>query len=450
LQKQEAVHVQKESAILKERERISTENRKRAEAHATSDREHMAAKQTIKDAIAALVLEALGIRKDREALEKIIAQPIVDTCPKCKQLLPTAERERLLAERRTEEEEYKRLDALLGEYDAKVTAKEAERDLLPTDQGERKGDTDLPVFDRTELDKILEEKAGLDIEARRKVIAAATEALTERTTIEARRTARKDEGTRIRSDATDLRKKIVPAAEQEYAAEKKIWDALVNELGNENDVIRDAETEIRVIGGEIVKLETRKAEVQLKRGHIGNTEQEAAVWDWLATACGPDGVQALELDAMGPSIAETANRILHSAYGTRFTLSFPTTRLGGAGKTRRQIEDFQIMVHDALDDDEAPFEYKSGGEMVWIRRVIYDAFMIERERRTGVSFRTVIMDEADGALDTAHRRQYFKMVNAAHVEGGRHHTIIITHSPEAQEMIGQKIVVGELVGGGDA
>jgi exonuclease SbcC len=442
LQAQEAVHVQKESEILKERERISTENRKRAEAYADGDRKSAAARQTIKDARSALVLEALGVKKDRDALEKIIAHPIIDTCPKCKQKLPPAELEAMLAERKEEKKEYVRLDGLLGEYDTKITAKEAELTFLPLDVAPRQGDDSLPVFDGAQLEAIRAEKTQINIDARRKILTDAATAIQERTTIDARRAARKEEGARIKEEGRLLRERIVPDVDAEYATTKQKWDALTAELQHYAGTIRDGETEIRVVDESIAKLKEREAEIQFKRKHIENIEGEAAEWDWLATACGPDGVQALELDAMGPNIAATANRILHGAYGPRFTLSFPTTRLGGTGKAKRQIEDFQIMVHDAQDDDEAPFEYKSGGEMVWIRRAIYDAFMIERERSTGVSFRTVIMDEADGALDTAHRRQYFKMLEVAHAESGRHHTIIITHSPEAQEMIGQKITVG--------
>jgi ABC-type lipoprotein export system ATPase subunit len=49
------------------------------------------------------------------------------------------------------------------------------------------------------------------------------------------------------------------------------------------------------------------------------------------------------------------------------------------------------------------------------------------------------MDEADGALDPEARVNYVRMIERAHQEAGRSHTVIITHSSEVQEMIGQKI-----------
>lgn len=55
-----------------------------------------------------------------------------------------------------------------------------------------------------------------------------------------------------------------------------------------------------------------------------------------------------------------------------------------------------------------------------------------------------LKDECDGALDPEARLAYFRMLEAAHQESGRHHTIVITHSQEAQEMVAQRIVMSEL------
>jgi len=147
---------------------------------------------------------------------------------------------------------------------------------------------------------------------------------------------------------------------------------------------------------------------------------------------------------MGPGIAGVANNILESAYGARFQIEFRTTRIGGSGSKTKQIEDFQIWIHDSQSGDEQLLETLSGGESVWIKNAIYSAFGIIRARKTGTQFLTVYMDEADGALDPEARTSYFRMLEKAHQEAGRYHTIIITHSLEAQEMIGQKIQMEEL------
>jgi exonuclease SbcC len=153
---------------------------------------------------------------------------------------------------------------------------------------------------------------------------------------------------------------------------------------------------------------------------------------------------------MGPGIAEVANRLLSAAYGSRFAVEFRTTRIGGAGSKKKQIEDFQIAVLDSEHGSEQLLETLSGGEAVWIKRAIYDAFGIIRDRSTGQRFLTVFQDEADGALDPEARLAYFRMLEAAHLESGRRHTLVITHSQEAQEMIAQRIRMEDLQAAGVA
>jgi exonuclease SbcC len=122
---------------------------------------------------------------------------------------------------------------------------------------------------------------------------------------------------------------------------------------------------------------------------------------------------------MGPGIADVENSILESAYGSRFGIEFRTTRIGGSGSQKKQIEDFLIVIHDSQDGSEQLLETLSGGESIWIKRAIFDAFGIIRARKTGTKFLTVFIDECDGALDPEARMNYFKMLERAHQESGR-------------------------------
>jgi exonuclease SbcC len=171
---------------------------------------------------------------------------------------------------------------------------------------------------------------------------------------------------------------------------------------------------------------------------------ETAEWELLAKAFGKDGIQALELDALAPGISETANRILESAYGDRFRIEIRTTRMGGNGKKTKQLEDFLIYVTDSEDGEAVLLDDKSGGEAVWIKRAIYDAFAVIRKRNTNFSFLTCFQDEADGALDSAAKTAYCRMLEAVHAESKLRHTVIITHSNEVKAMIEQKIDMEEL------
>ncbi|KKK57125.1 hypothetical protein LCGC14_3057650, partial [marine sediment metagenome] len=218
---------------------------------------------------------------------------------------------------------------------------------------------------------------------------------------------------------------------------REVWRAC-------NDEVIRLQTEVKNLEKQIEELEGQRNTLEVLKEGIAEKQALIADWRYLERACGPDGIQALELDAMGPGIAEVANRLLAAAYGNRFQIEFRTTRIGGTGSKKKQIEDFQIVVFDSEDGGEQLLETLSGGESVWVKRAIYDAFGIVRDRNTGQRFLTAMQDEADGALDTDARIAYFRMLEAAHQESGRHHSIVITHSQEAQEMVSQRIVMRDL------
>jgi exonuclease SbcC len=212
-------------------------------------------------------------------------------------------------------------------------------------------------------------------------------------------------------------------------------------------------TKYTAVKSEIAGLEAAITAVKKNIAEIAEKEKEYSVlnydsqlakvegqeWELISKAFGKDGIQALELDALAPGISDTANRILESAYGDRFRIEIRTTRLGGAGKKTKQIEDFLIYVIDSEDGEAVLLDDKSGGEAVWIKRAIYDAFAVIRKRNTNFSFLTCFQDETDGALDSAAKTSYCRMLEAAHAESKLRNTIIITHSNEVKAMIEQKI-----------
>ncbi|MCP4372987.1 MAG: hypothetical protein GY797_33505 [Deltaproteobacteria bacterium] len=160
----------------------------------------------------------------------------------------------------------------------------------------------------------------------------------------------------------------------------------------------------------------------------------------LKTATSKDGIQALELDALTPAILDTANRLLTSIYGDKFSLSVETTRETTKGE---QVEDFEIVVTDNEEDNYNIKNQKlstlSGGEEVWILKAIYDAFAVVGERNTGLKYLTTFQDEADGALSPDKKHLYLRMIEAAHDETKRVHTIYVTHDQGIQELIKERI-----------
>lgn len=225
-----------------------------------------------------------------------------------------------------------------------------------------------------------------------------------------------------------------------------------------NDEVIRLQTEVKNLEKQIEELGERRKELYELELQIADQQEQIADWRYLERACGPDGIQALELGAMGPGIAEVATKFLQimcdgypwdeeKRKGNPFNqIMFETIRIGGSGSKKKQIEDFLIFAYDTRDNTWTEISMISGGESVWVTRAIYDAFNIIRNRNTGQRIDPAMQDEADGALDADARIAYFRMLEAAHLESGRNHSIVITHSLEAQEMVAQRIVMSELGG----
>ena len=307
-------------------------------------------------------------------------------------------------------------------------------------------DPELPDFADLDfkLTDIQEQLQSIDITQMRAILQKAQEAEVRVEEMEKRRVQIKDEQDQAAVDIEDLRKQLDETIAQRHIEKQQELTEAENTYRLQRDTLKGLEASIAALEKQIDELGKKAGELLQLKVAVEGKQTDAAEWRYLERACGPDGIQALELDAMGPGIAAIANKLLQAAYGSRFQVEFRTTRMGGQGSKRKQIEDFQIWILDSEDGSEQLMETLSGGESVWVKRAIYDAFGIVRDQNTGQRFLTSFQDECDGALDTEARLAYFRMLQAAHQESGRHHTIIITHSQEAQEMTAQRIVMNEL------
>jgi exonuclease SbcC len=370
--------------------------------------------------------------------------PLKENCPTCGQLLPETKLAEL-KQKRTESEtklaELKQKHAIMERQietiDQQLAAITFPLAIPPLV---------LPPVDQAALRLIQSAIAVLNIVEARKTLATAQEAATRIEEAGKRQREAEQAIGRIEGELGSAQGKVDPKVQPAYEEAQEKLEAARGEYGEAQKAIATLEAQIAAFKDRIAELERQAADLEARREKIAAAKTDLAEWRYLERACGPDGIQALELDAMGPGIAEVANRLLSAAYGSRFALEFRTTRIAGKGSKTRQIEDFSIWILDSEDGSEQELSTLSGGEAVWIKRAIYDAFGIVRERSTGTKFLTVFADEADGALDPEARARYVQMMQQAHAESGRRHTIIITHSETAQEMIGQRIVMSELVG----
>jgi DNA repair protein SbcC/Rad50 len=391
-------------------------------------------------------------QKDLSATEKTIAviesqlkDPLADKCPTCGQELPASKLFELKANRLKNEDHYKvflnlkktaedNLAAARDELAALVPPALPVRDPFPGAARLQDISRELSFLDRKALEATVSRAIEADVQIRQleKNIAASEKWAEEL----------KDEIARLAKDLEGL-PAIAEKLKDVTSRQKTAAEAVTTTFAAAEAAKATAEEARR----NLTAAEERRAKRDQAVADIGTKQLELADWRFLERAEGPDGIPALELDELAPGIAEVANRLLAEAFGTRKRIEFRTTRTGGTGSRKKQIETFEIWILDGETGEEQEIATLSGGEYVWFKRALYDAFAVIRARNTGIQFLTVFQDETDGALDPEARQQYLRMLEAAHRESGRFQTILISHSSEIQQMVEQTIDVTALPSG---
>ncbi|MDR2150106.1 MAG: hypothetical protein LBO67_04695 [Spirochaetaceae bacterium] len=453
-------------------ETIATENKKKRsiiEENAKKQRDFIQKKTAFEAKVKKLERERESLRDKRDSLEKNAersrnnirlyerdAAEIKEDCPTCGQRLPADKlaelknrREDFLAKIETEtaalakfNEELESLSTQLEEADDKIAD-------LSFNMPEPEKDT---PFDGTALLNAEAKLRQINLPSARAALAEARDAVVRIEGLECEietqwRIIAEKEAEYARLNAgieVGYGEKIAAGLE----AAKRLHTDLTNRYAETRaDIARNEDSVRKAWTG---RKAAREKELALARVKVKRAKTEMAEWELVSKAFGKDGIQALELDALAPGISDTANRILDKAFNGRYRVDIQTTRIGGAGKKVKQIEDFLIFVTDMEDSEGQPslLENKSGGETVWIKRAIYDAFAVIRKRNTNFAFLTCFQDEADGVLDSAAKTAYARMLEASYTESKLRHTVIITHSNEVKAMIEQKFDIEELATAG--
>jgi exonuclease SbcC len=394
------------------------------------------------------------LRREEAAVETMITSltgelktPISETCPTCGQSWPAERKEQYLGERAEKEGRLAELQkhALELAKDIKSLEQAISSDIDAIDAIADPEKPNVPEWDEAPLRKIENDLEWIEIEAEREILQKADVAEAKLEGIEQRAAAIEADIKRLDSELAAWQQKEDPEAEKIERGARIALEGMQAKLAAERERRATYNARLEELEGQLSGLKEKRAEAEKLQAKLAANRAEARDWQYLQRACGPDGIQALELDALAPSIAQVANRLLAAAYDSRFRIEFRTTRIGGSGSRVKQMETFEVYIHDTEAGTEQELKTLSGGESVWIKKAIYDAFGIIRAQNTGTKFTTAFFDEADGALDPEARERYFRMLEAAHAESGRRHTIVITHSREIQEMIEQRIVMDELV-----
>lgn len=240
------------------------------------------------------------------------------------------------------------------------------------------------------------------------------------------------EKTDLESVILDFEKQVenIPDDFSDEISKLKRW------ITNSQTQISDLTAEKKQAEKELLNLKEKINLIKEVDDKIQKLNSDFKDYTIIQKAFSNNGIQSLELDSAAPEISMTANQILSSTYGDRFSISFETQR---DTKDGRKIDDFIINVFDAKSGRNKKLELLSGGESVWIKNALYYAFSVVRSRRSGFCFKTRFLDESDGTLDSDARIKYLKMIESAHRACNANLTILVTHSPEIKEGVDQKI-----------
>lgn len=393
----------------------------------------------------AIERDIANARNDIKLHERDVSE-IKDTCPTCGQKLPAAKIAELEAKRESAQKTIKLIEDGITEKEERLAGIDKKISELTQEMSEiafeEPARPKQEIFDSSAEDAAVSKMNAIDISRARAELETAKTAAVRIEGINAQLADKAKLLEQTEKTVAELEAKRDGTAESALSeAQSKLdsltekYTAIKSEIAATNATVEAGKKTLSEIAGQ--ETELAKAQKDAVEAKAESTE-----WDLVSKAFGKDGIQALELDALAPGISETANRLLESAYGERFSISIETTRIGGSGKKTKQIEDFKIMVTD--DGETTTLENKSGGEAVWIKRAIYDAFAVIRRRNTGFAFLTCFQDETDGALDASAKTAYCRMLEASHEAAKLRHTIIITHSNEVKAMVEQKIAMESL------
>ncbi|MDX9788919.1 MAG: AAA family ATPase [Desulfobacterales bacterium] len=191
--------------------------------------------------------------------------------------------------------------------------------------------------------------------------------------------------------------------------------------------LTDLLVEKAAIERDIKSLDTAKKEVAgLQTQKIAMTNEQAE-WRYLQHACSKDGLRALEIDSVAPSISGYANDILAKTFGPSQSVRFITQD----PETGSEVLDIMVIREDGT---ETPLENLSGGEKVWSLKALRLAMTLIAKERSGRSFTSSMADEEDGQLDAENAQNFIRMYQAFMSSGGFNTCFFISHRPECVAM----------------
>lgn len=201
------------------------------------------------------------------------------------------------------------------------------------------------------------------------------------------------------------------------------------------DQLAAAKKDIEALTEKLQQREESQARLGNLTAELAELESSQADWLHLSQMLSRNGgFQSYLIETSAVEMTEFANELL-KGYDVPWTLEIATSTKTADGK--KDKDGFFVFVNTPTGQRE--LGDLSGGQAVWVDTILQHAVAYVQQRLSGKKLLTKILDEADGALDEERAIAYLNAITAAHEQSGLWHTILISHRPEIQNMISQRI-----------
>lgn len=185
--------------------------------------------------------------------------------------------------------------------------------------------------------------------------------------------------------------------------------------------IAQAETRFETTAARLQEMESLIAERVTLDAQLDLRAIELSEWQYLREACGKDGLRALEIDLVAPSIAADANTLLERAMGSWAMVDFRTQDESGK-------EVLEPRVIDG-DGDNVLIANRSGGQQVWALKALRLAMTLVSKQKSGTNYQTGYADEDEAGLDNETAIAYTKLYREFMQLGRFKKFLFISHKP---------------------
>lgn len=178
-----------------------------------------------------------------------------------------------------------------------------------------------------------------------------------------------------------------------------------------------------VLKSDKLRKEAISKDLESKQSDEKNIKKELSEWEYLRLACSKTGLQALEIDGAAPLITAEANTLLEKAFGLESQIKIITQD----PESGREVFWIKVIREDGSEDD---FSNLSGGQRVWISHALRLGMTLVSKHKSGREFKTLYMDESDGALDREKATEFIKLYRSMLNAGGFETCYFISHNPD--------------------